>query len=170
MAALFGTSSIQHLSFGRYFSRRTALAAPAVIAVSCLATSPAAGADPATAAIYHIVGLKFLPTVSPQQKAEVMIRFLALQQECKREGQNYIVSLTGGDTSASIEGLTAGFEQAYIVAFGNQDDYRYYIGQPFTTPFDPVHDEFKKFVIPLLSVDDQGKTDGALGLDFTSSR
>ena len=51
-----------------------------------------------------------------------MNRFLALKQECKRDGKNYIVSLTGGDCTQSLEGLTAGFEQAYIVTFNDRDD------------------------------------------------
>jgi hypothetical protein len=98
-----------------------------------------------------------------------MNRFLALKQECKRDGNYYIVSLVGGDCTNSLEGLTEGFEQAYIVTFKDHDDYKYYIGQPFSYPFDPAHDAFKKFAIPLLSVDENGKTDGAIALDFSTA-
>jgi stress responsive alpha/beta barrel protein len=118
--------------------------------------------------IKHIVAFKYKPTVTQLQKDEVMNRFLALKQECKRDGKNYIVSLIGGDCTESLEGLTGGFEQAFVVTFNNPDDYKYYAGQPFSSPFDLAHDEFKKFAIPFLSVDEEGKTNGAIVFDFST--
>jgi hypothetical protein len=52
--------------------------------------------------------------------------------------------------------------EEYIVTFKDRHDYKYYVGQPFSSPFDPAHDAFKKFAIPLLSVDEAGKTNGAI--------
>jgi len=153
----------------RRFSRRLALTAPLVLAAGCAATTRTAQACEVGTEIKHIVAFKYRPTVTQQQKDDVLKRFLALKEECKRDGANYVVSLVGGDCTQSLEGLTGGFEQAYVVTFKNEDDYRYYIGQPFVTPFDPAHDEFKKFAVPLLSVDEQGKTDGARVFDFSTA-
>lgn len=116
--------------------------------------------------IKHIVVFKYKPTVTPQQKNEVMSRFLALKEESKKDGQSYIVSLIGGDCTGSLERLTQGFEHAFIITFKNQDDFNYYLGEPFASPFDLAHDEFKKFVGPFLSVDKDGKTNGAMVFDF----
>jgi hypothetical protein len=114
------------------------------------------------------VAFKYKPTVTQDQKDEVMKRFLTLKQECERDGKNYIVSLVGGDCTGSLEGLTSGFEHAFIVTFNDTDDYTYYLGPPFSTPFDLAHDEFKKFAIPLLSVGDNGETNGAMVFDYST--
>jgi len=160
---------LSNLLTTRCFTRRLALAAPLVLAAGCASSSRTSGPCSTSSEIKHIVAFKYKPTVTQSQKDEVMNRFLALKQECKRDGANYIVSLTGGDCTQSLEGLTAGFEQAYIATFKDRDDYKYYIGQPFTSPFDPAHDSFKKYATPLLSVDAEGKTDGAIVLDFSNS-
>ena len=118
--------------------------------------------------IQHIVGFRYRPTVTQQQKEEVLQRFLALKQDCKRDDRTYIECLIGGDCTGSLEGLTAGFEHAFIVTFKDRDDYGFHLGQPFSSPFDLVHDEFKKFAVPLLSVDEDGKTNGAIVFDFSS--
>ena len=39
-------------------------------------------------------------------------------------------------------------------------------GPPFESDFDAAHDDFNKFAIPLLSVDEQGNTNGAMVFDF----
>jgi Stress responsive A/B Barrel Domain len=105
----------------------------------------------------HIVGLKYKPAVTQDQKDEVMKEFLVLKKECKRDGETYIVSLVDGDCTGSLERLTSGFEHAFIVTFNSADDYKYYLGAPFSNPFDLAHDEFKKLAVPLLSVDDDGE-------------
>ncbi|HLX54144.1 MAG TPA: Dabb family protein [Aquella sp.] len=119
--------------------------------------------------IKHIVVFKYKPTVTLQQKQEVMNRFLALKEECKKDGKSYIISLIGGDCTKSQERLTSGFEHSFIATFKNQDDFNYYLGDAFTSPFDLVHDEFKKFVGPFLAVDENGKTNGAMVFDFLTS-
>jgi Stress responsive A/B Barrel Domain len=153
----------------RTFSRRLALTTPVMVAAGFAPGSASADACDLSPVIKHTVAFRYQPNVTQQQKGDVMNRFLALKQECKRDGNYYIVSLVGGDCTNSLEGLTEGFEQAYIVTFKDHDDYKYYIGQPFSYPFDPAHDAFKKFAIPLLSVDENGKTDGAIALDFSTA-
>ncbi len=123
----------------------------------------------AYAEIKHVVVFKYKPTVTWQQKSEVMNRFLALKHTSKRNGKNYIVSLIGGDCTKSQERLTQGFEQTFIVTFKNKDDFNYYLGEPFASSFDPAHDDFKKFVAPHLSVDKDGKTNGAMVFDFETT-
>jgi DNA-binding ferritin-like protein (Dps family) len=119
--------------------------------------------------IKHIVAFRYKPTVTPEQKQEVMNRFLALKEECKKDGKSYIISLIGGDCTKSQEKLTSGFEHSFIATFKNQDDFNYYLGEEFASPFDVVHDDFKKFAGPLLSVDENGKTTGAMVFDFLTA-
>ena len=116
--------------------------------------------------ITHVVGFKYKPTITQAEKEEVLSRFLALKQACKRDGNSYIESLVGGDCTGSLERLTRGFEQVFVATFSNVDDFNYYLGQPFSASFDPAHDEFKNFVFPLLSVDENGQTNGVVVLDF----
>ena len=153
----------------RRITRRVVLAAPVVLAAGCASSSVGPESSATSSQMEHIVGFKYKPTVTQQQKTEVMNRFLALKQQCKRDGKTYIVSLTGGDCTQSLEGLTSGFEQAYIVTFKDRDDYKYYIGQPYTFPFDPAHDAFKKYSTPFLSVDAAGRTNGAIVMDYSAS-
>lgn len=119
--------------------------------------------------IKHIVVFKYKPTITPQQKQEVMKRFLALKEESKKDGKSYIISLIGGDCTGSLERLTRDFEHSFIITFKNQDDFNYYLGEPFASPFDQAHDDFKKFVGPFLSVDESGQTNGAMVFDFENT-
>lgn len=112
------------------------------------------------------MAFRYKASTTEQQRAEVLSRFLALEHECKRAGENYIVSLIGGDCTRSLEGLTAGFEQVFVVTFESRGDFEYYLGAPFVSDFDPAHDDFKKFAIPLLSVDEDGNTNGAMVFDI----
>ena len=150
------------LTTGR-FTRRLALVGPVALVAAGASSAREAGSS---SQIKHIVAYRYKPTITQRQKAEVMKRFLALKQKCKRNGKRYVVSLVGGDCTKSLDKLTDGFEQAFIVTFKNRSDYRYYIGRPAVSPFDPAHDAFKKFVTPLLSVDRAGKTNGAIVMDF----
>ena len=58
--------------------------------------------------------------------------------------------------------------QGFIVTFKNESDRDYYVGKPFSADFDPAHDEFKQFVGPLLSIDQNGKLDGVIVFDFNT--
>jgi hypothetical protein len=116
--------------------------------------------------INHIVVFKYKPNVTIDKQAEILNKFLDLKNECKKDGKTYINSIVGGNCSNSIEGLDQGFHQAFIVTFGSQSDFEYYIGRPFYKSFDPKHDEFKEFVTPYLAVDENNKTIGAMVFDF----
>lgn len=119
--------------------------------------------------ITHVVAFRYHPSTTQQQRTEVLKGFLSLEHECARDGENYIVSLIGGDCTGSPEGLTAGFDHVFIVTFKDREDFEYYLGPPFAEAFDTAHDDFKKFAIPLLSVDADGKTNGAMVFDFATS-
>lgn len=112
--------------------------------------------------VRHIVLFRYAPSVTPEQKAEVKKRFLALKTQSLRNGRPLIASIeTGGELSG--EGADQGLEQGFIVTFRSQGDRNYYVGQPVVTDssyYDPAHQAFKDFVGPLL---DQN---GALVFDF----
>src|SRR5437660_12716 len=113
--------------------------------------------------VRHIVLFKYNPTLTPEQKQEVINRFLALKTLGKRNGSTYILSIeTGSDISG--EGLDQCLEQGFIVTFKSQGDRNYYVGQPIVTDsrfYDLAHQAFKDFVGLLL---DQN---GALVFDFS---
>lgn len=151
------------------------LAAPAVLAAGCTAASrPAPSAQPPGAQalcgspeeIRHVVTMRFKPGVTQEQKDEVKAAFFALQHECKRNGQPYVLSVVGGECGGSWEGLNNGFEQLFIVTFKNADDFSYYLGPPFAPEIDPAHTALKKLAAPLFSVDERGNADGAVVFDF----
>ena len=113
--------------------------------------------------IRHIVLFRYNEAVSPEQKEEVIRRFLALRTLSKRNGNTYIVSIETG-SEISGEGLDQCLEQGFIVTFKSQGDRNYYVGQPIVTDsrfYDLAHQAFKDFVGPLL---DQN---GALVFDFS---
>jgi hypothetical protein len=165
-----------------------ALAAAGLIASSLHASaSPetaAAAADPAvaslrdalrevgaarfTAADYrpgplrHIVLFRYRPGVTPAQRAEVIRRFLALRERCRRGGRPYIVTIEQGRQNSG-EGAGGPYEQGFVVTFRSQGDRNYYVGRPIVQDaayYDPEHEAFKAFVGPLLD------RDGALVFDY----
>jgi hypothetical protein len=101
--------------------------------------------------VKHTVFFRLNSTATVEVQREVMKRFLALKDLCvnPNTGQPYILSLVAG-TANSPEGFDEKLTQGYIVTFSSISDRNYYVGQPFFTPFDPQHDAFKKFLIPLL--------------------
>ena len=88
-------------------------------------------------------------------QAEVATRFLALKDLVKRNGQPYIVSITGG-TAISKEGL----EQAFVVTFKNEEDRNYFVGKPYSDTMDPAHEALVQVVVPLIAADNTGKPTG----------
>jgi hypothetical protein len=119
--------------------------------------------------IKHVVVFKYKPAVTLSQKQEIIQRFLALKNTCKKDGKEYIVSIVAGDCSHSIEGLDQGFQHAFIVTFKNRQDFEYYIGRPFYSPFDQEHDEFKNYIQPFLEVNETGDITGAMVFDFEAT-
>lgn len=116
--------------------------------------------------IQHVVVFQYKPTVTIQQKNDIMQRFLALKDASKKDNKPYIVSIVGGESRNSIEGLDRGFDQTFIVTFKNREDFEYYIGKPFYSPFDHAHDQFKNDVQSFLAVNEKGETTGVMVFDF----
>ena len=116
--------------------------------------------------IRHIVLFRYNEAVSPEQKEEVIRRFLALRTLAKRNGNTYILSIESG-SEISGEGLDQCLEQGFIVTFKSQGDRNYYVGQPVVTDpdfYDAAHQAFKDFVGPML---DQN---GAFVFDFSAGK
>lgn len=120
--------------------------------------------------IRHVVVFKYKPSVTAQQKNEIMRQFLALKHTSRKENKNYIVSIVGGDSSNSVEGLDQGFDHTFIVTFKSQEDFEYYIGRPFYSPFDEMHDQFKNDIQPFLAVNEKGEMTGAMVFDFKATQ
>lgn len=157
----------------RYFIRPigTLLLLSILFASSAMATSSAkitpeqfTAPDYKTGKIQHIVLFRFKKDVSPEQRQQVLQKFMQLKNTAQRNGKPYILSLEAGAINESLEGAGQGFEQAYIVEFSSEGDRNYYVGTPAVTDpalYDPEHEKFKTFVGPLLD------ENGALVFDFT---
>ena len=114
--------------------------------------------------IAHIVMFNFKLEVTATEKQAAVEKFLELKQSAVRNGKPYISSIISGSQN-SHEGLHMGFEQAFIVTFESEGDRNYYVGTPLVTDpqyFDAKHNDFKKFIKPLL-LDNKG----ALVFDFS---
>ncbi|WP_244182170.1 Dabb family protein [Gluconacetobacter entanii] len=103
--------------------------------------------------VRHIVLMRFLPTITDAQRAEVVRRFMALGQVSRRDnGQQVIASIETG-VQMSGEGVDQGFEQGFIVTFNSEGDRNYYVGKPVVSDpayFDHAHEAFKKFAAPYI--------------------
>jgi hypothetical protein len=121
----------------------------------------------ANAVVKHFVAFKYKPTVTSSEKVNVINRFLSLKKLAIRNGQPYIISIETGKAN-SKEGADQGMEQGFIVTFKSESDRDYYVGKPFTSDFDPAHEDFKQFVGPLLSVDENGDINGVIVFDFST--
>lgn len=100
----------------------------------------------------HVVLFRYKSDTSPEAKAQIKQRFLALKQLCKRDGKPYIVSIETGAQSSG-EGVDQGLEQGFIVTFASEGDRNYYVGQPVVGDarhYDSAHQAFKDFVGPHL--------------------
>ena len=118
--------------------------------------------------IRYFVSFKFKAGTSDQQIQNVKERFLALKQQCLRNGANYIKSIETGYAN-SFEGADDGMQIAFLVTFQSEGDRNYYVGQPLISDlqpefFDAKHLEFKKMVGPLLET-----TGGAFVFDYRAS-
>lgn len=76
----------------------------------------------------------------------------------------YVVSIEGGVPN-SREGFQQGMEAAYLTTFTSVQDRDFFVGRPFTFPFDPNHDRFKAFVGPALRLPIQT---GLIVIDYVS--
>jgi hypothetical protein len=105
--------------------------------------------------IQHIVVFGYKAGVPAEKKAEIATRFLALKDLAKRNGQTYIVSITGGKAT-SKEGFDQGLEQAFVVTFKNEADRDYFVGKPYSDTMDPAHEALVQVVVPLVAADSMG--------------
>src|SRR5882724_5904715 len=115
--------------------------------------------SPVFADIHHIVVFRFKPDVTEAQKAGIAARFLALKDLANRNGQTYIVSITGGK-AISKEGFDQGLEQAFVVTFNNEADRNFFVGKPYSDTMDPAHEALAQVVVPLVAADTAGKPTG----------
>ena len=119
----------------------------------------------AMANVKHFVAFKFKPEVTSLQKQQIQKKFMLLKDECLKDGKKYILSIESGPV-ISKEGFDQKFEQGYIVTFKSLADKDYYVGKPFSSSFDPAHENFKSFVGPLLQTDANNNINGVFVFDF----
>lgn len=127
---------------------RTSADPPIAEAIS---TSP----DYKPGTVRHIVLFKYSDTVNSALRDRIKKRFLFLKESTRADGNRYITSIETGSQSSG-EGLSAGFEQAFIVTFKSAGDRNYYVGSPLETDpryFDRQHAAFKDFVGQYLAKD-----------------
>jgi len=119
--------------------------------------------------IEHLVLFKFKPTITLQEKQEVINRFMALNNSLK-EGKRYVKIEYGFQNSKVV--AKGNYDIGFRVTFSSLADRDYYVGkidgQPIPASYDPMHDAFKNFVGPYLDVDDPD-TKGVLVFDYTSN-
>ncbi|MYY43893.1 Dabb family protein [Elizabethkingia anophelis] len=119
--------------------------------------------------IEHLVLFKFKPTITSQEKQEVINRFMALNNSLK-DGKRYVKIEYGFQNS--MVAAKGNYDVGFRVTFKSLADRDYYVGkidgQPVTAEYDKMHDAFKNFVGPYLDVDDP-ETKGVLVFDYTSN-
>lgn len=126
------------------------------LASVCLLAKPLLGhSNPNTGLVRHFVTFRFANNVSAALQEEVQQRYFALQKLCVNQttGLPYIVSFDGGAPN-SLEGMQQNMTQyvswrpickerahalarAYIVTFASIEARNYFVGRPFTYPYDP---------------------------------
>ncbi len=113
--------------------------------------------------VVHVVLLRFLPTTSAEQRAEVQRRFHALA-DSRRNGRPLIRRIRSGP-QISPEPGRGRYGAGFVVEFDSEGDRNFYLGRPFVgdAPYDEPHDAFKAFVGPLLEPDG-----GVLTFDLAS--
>ena len=120
------------------------LLAISIVVVTISANNPDVGL------VRHFVAFRFKNETTVLEKKQIMQSYTSLKDKCKDvNGRPYIVSFDGGFPN-SKEGFQQGMEQSYIVTFKSVADRYYFVGRPFTYPYDPDHDAFKQFVGPFL--------------------
>lgn len=103
--------------------------------------------------ICHIVMFKYKDDITAAQKQNVITAFLALKDNCKRNGTAYIRDIEYGFPS-SKEGKDQNMEVAFFVTFDSEGDRNYYTGTPYINNpvyYESKHAEFKAMVGPLLA-------------------
>jgi hypothetical protein len=124
-------------------------------------------ATPVIANVTHVVAFKYKASVTSTQKADFTRRFFALRDLARRNGQPYIVSITGGRES-SREGFDDGVEQVFIVTFKTADDRDYFVGKPYRDAPDPAHGALMPLVMSMIDQSAAGKP-AIFVMDFDDS-
>ncbi|KAI1092997.1 dabb-domain-containing protein [Rostrohypoxylon terebratum] len=96
-------------------------------------------------AVKHLVLFQFKSGVGAEAVKEASSRMLGLKEGCLHPTSQkpYIISMTGGKDN-SHEGMQHGITHAFVAEFESVEDRDYYANT------DPFHDEFKKFVGPIV--------------------
>lgn len=117
----------------------------------------------------HVVLFRYADHVTPVDQERVVQRFLALQDECRRDGAPYVLSIETG-AQASGEGADHGMQQGFLVTFASAGDRNFYAGTPVVDDprwYDPAHAAFKEMIGPLLAPsDDPSRPCGVVVFDF----
>jgi len=115
--------------------------------------------------VRHIVSFRFKDNVTLTQQSYIISNYTSLKHKCVDpiSNQPYIVSFDAGIPN-SREGFQQLMQQVYIVTFKSTADRDYFVGKPWTIPFDPVHDAFKNYVGPFLR---EPIETGLIVIDFT---
>jgi hypothetical protein len=103
--------------------------------------------------IRHIVLFQYALGTTATQRGQVVERFLALGDACRRKGgDRYLIGIeTGPQTSG--EGADKGLNQGFIVTLKSEGDRNYYVGTPVVHDpayYDQAHQEYKDFIKPLV--------------------
>jgi hypothetical protein len=103
--------------------------------------------------IRHIVLFQYALGTTATQRGQVVERFLALGDACRRKGgDRYLIGIeTGPQTSG--EGADKGLNQDFIVTLKSEGDRNYYVGKPVVRDpayYDQAHQEYKDFIKPLV--------------------
>ena len=98
--------------------------------------------------VHHLVLLRYDSDADAATRQEVHARLLALKDDCLRNGEPYITSLTGGHQN-SREPAADRWDDGFVMTFASTDDRDYYIGLD-PADADPVHRAFVEFASPHL--------------------
>lgn len=114
--------------------------------------------------VHHFVSFRFTASTSQRMIQKLVSGYMALKDACVDPitNQTYIVNFLGGSPN-SVEGFQQQMQVAFVVTFPNVYYRNYFVGRPFTTPYDPHHDAFKTLIAPYLY---QPIAEGLIVIDF----
>ncbi|KAG7570968.1 hypothetical protein FFLO_01062 [Filobasidium floriforme] len=110
------------------------------------------------APVTHIVGFRFKPTVSEEDKQRLIREMVGLGKNCvKEDGKPYILSLTGGPQSSPEKAFATPHDLVFHVLFASAADRDYYLEK------DQAHKKFGGETAAKLL---DGENGGVVVLDF----
>ncbi|KWU42984.1 hypothetical protein RHOSPDRAFT_35488 [Rhodotorula sp. JG-1b] len=90
--------------------------------------------------VYRVILVQYKADLDSEAKERIARGYLALAEQCKRDGQSYFT--VGGGANISQEGLSGTTEQAFVVTFPSREDLDYFIRH------DPVRAKYKEQIMP----------------------